>query len=90
MSNNNNIYPGYTAMTEADANRMIAANKKAGWGFTIDNLVRLIRKHKKASECGDVRTMEMIEFRLDDCNFHTEAGFISEGLYDKAIKSARR
>ena len=84
------IYYGCKAMTFADAKRLDAASRRAGWGFTVDNLKRLIRKHQKARECGDIRTMEMIEYRFEDCNFHTINGFIHEGRYDEAIKDAER
>ena len=87
---NTGIYPGCVAMTFDDAKRMDTASKRAGWGLTIDNLKRIIRKHKKARECGDIRTMEMIEYRFEDCNFHTINDSIHDGLYDEALKDAER
>ena len=84
----NNIYPGCVAMTFEDAKRQDIASKRAGWGFTVDRLKHLIMKHKKARECGDVRTMEIIEYRFEDCNFHTINELIHDGLYDEAIKDA--
>ena len=83
----NNVFPGYTAMTYADAEKVWALNHKNSWGFTVAQLKRLCTEHKKARANGDVRTMEKIEFRLEDCNFHSECSMLAQGDYE-AYKAA--
>ena len=77
------IYPGYTAMTTADARAAEQMNQKNGWGITYADLLRLGRRHETARAAGDVRTMEKIEYRLTDINFHTECGQLHRGEYEK-------
>ena len=70
-------------LSERDQDRLINICRKNGYGFSVHDLVRLTRQHKKAFRTGDVLTMERIEYRLTWCNFHGEAGLMHEGRYDE-------
>ena len=76
------IYPGCKAMTEEDARRQRAINAANGWGISIRELKALGSKHRKAREANNWRTMERIEYRLEDINFHRECSMLAEGDYD--------
>lgn len=79
---NGAVWPG---MTVEDASRMQEVNALNGWGITTQELQELVNQHREAMEAGDVRTMTMIVFRLEDINFHTIAGLLDEGKYDEAV-----
>jgi len=76
-------------LNEKDMARMVALNKRNGWGFTASMLMTQMRKYRKAYLAGDTHTMELIEFRLEDANFHTERGLLEDKDFDgfkKAVK----
>ena len=77
-----NIYPGCNAMTTKDARRMNALNRKNSYGISYRELKGLCTRHEKARNNGDIRRMEMIEYRLTDINFHHECGMLHRGEYD--------
>ena len=85
-----NIYPGCNAMTFNDARRMDALNRKNGWGLSMKQLVMAVSAHKHARETGDIRRMEMIEYRLTDINFHTECAMLNAGEYDELREKINR
>lgn len=64
-------------------------NAKNNYGLSKNMLLILIRQHKKARENNDILTMQKIEYRLDDINFHTESGLLSEGKYKEARNSTK-
>ena len=76
------IYPGCKAMTESDAMRMDALNRKNAWGMSYRELKNACDAHQYARNHGDIRRMEMIEYRLTDINFHHECGMLHRGEYD--------
>lgn len=75
------LYPGRKAMTYRDAQAMDSLNRKNGYGLSYDQIVRLISAHEYARKHGDVRRLEMIEYRLTDINYHTECAMMHEGKY---------
>lgn len=75
-----NVYPGYKAMTRNDAESMEALNAWNGYGFTNDELKAMILEHQKAC-----RIAEMIEYRLTDANFHSEAKCLHNGEYENLL-----
>lgn len=77
-----NIYPGCNAMTTEDERRMNALNRKNSYGISYRELKGLCTRHEKARNSGDIRRMEMIEYRLTDINFHHECGMLHRGEYD--------
>ena len=83
------IMPGCNAMTYGDMDKMNALNYKNGWAFSLAELERLGTMHKKAREEGNIRRMEMIEYRLEDCNFHTECALLSDGDYEGYAKTCK-
>lgn len=80
-----NIYPGYTAMTERDVEKIDQLNRSNGWGISYGELLELAKQHKKARARNNIRVMECIEYRLTDINFHTECGMLVRGEYDGLI-----
>ena len=61
-------------------------NKKCGWGYGYDSLMKLLKEHQKA----DKRMKILIEDRLTDANFHSESGLLSEGKYDEFVDLVRK
>ena len=61
-------------------------NKKCGWAYDYDSLMKLLKEHQKA----DKRMKILIEDRLTDANFHSESGLLSEGKYDEFIELVRK
>lgn len=61
-------------------------NKKCGWGYGYESLMKLLKKHQKA----DKRMKILIEDRLEDANFHSESGLLSEGKYDEFVDLVRK
>ena len=79
----------YPHMSKKDADRIRRINAKNGWGITYRALLRLCREHEQAFHSGDLRKMEMIEYRLEDINFHSECAMLSNGEYFKARQKIR-
>ena len=84
------IYPGYKAMTEEDAKRIDKLNARNGWGITCDELRAAGKKHFAARTSGDLRTMEKIEYRLTDINFHHEVTLLNAGDYESYFDEIER
>ena len=61
-------------------------NRKCDWRYGYDSLMKLLKEHKKA----DKRMKILIEDRLDDANFHSESGLLSEGKYDEFTALVRK
>jgi hypothetical protein len=61
-------------------------NVKCDYAYGYDSLMKLLKEHQKA----DKRMKILIEDRLDDANFHTEAGLLSRGEYDKFVEVVRK
>ena len=68
-------------LTDRDYAIIVAQNRRNGWGFSKEMLLRLGREHKKAHEAGDARRVAMLEERLTDANFHTECNYLTEYDY---------
>lgn len=80
----NDILYGYKAMTVNDAMEIGNLNQQNGWGISKEEYFDLVRNHEKARKENDIRTMEMIEYRLEDINFHPECMMLELGDYQKA------
>ena len=48
--------------------------------------MKLLKEHQKA----DKRMKILIEDRLEDANFHSESGLLSEGKYDEFVDLVRK
>lgn len=91
------IHPeGCKAMTWADAERMDKRNADHGWGFGMADCLRMLADHMDAEMARHEVTdkekflsatakMEMIEWRLEDANFHTFHKMLHDGEYVKAL-----
>ena len=65
-------------LSNKDYNKISAINRRNGWGFTKQQLLRIGTQYRKAYESGDQHRMEWLEERLTDCNFHTECGYLAD------------
>ena len=73
--------------TEAERNKYIYnPNSKNEWGFSYDDLIKLMNAHKKA----DKRIKQLYEDRLEDANFHSYCGYLADERYDDYIALARK
>ena len=61
-------------------------NRKCDYGYGYDSLMKLLKEHQKA----DKRIRILLEDRLVDANFHSEAGLLSEGKYDEFIELVKK
>jgi hypothetical protein len=59
-------------------------NEKCKWAYGYESLMKVMREHQKA----DKRIKLLLEDRLDDANFHTEAGLLNEEKYEELEKWA--
>ena len=80
------LYPNCKEMTWKDARTIRARNAKNGYGITYAEMKRLAKAHEKARKSGDVRTMEKIEYRLTDINFHHECARMHHAEYIELAK----
>lgn len=60
-------------------------NEKCGYAYGYDSLMKLLKEHQKA----DKRMKILIEDRLTDANFHSEASLLANGDYEGYIKLVR-
>ena len=64
--------------TEAERDKYVyQPNHKNHWGFSYDSLMKLMREHQKATK----RIKILLEDRLNDANFHSWAGLLSQEKY---------
>ena len=69
--------------TDAEREKYVyAPNRKCDWGYGYESLMKILKEHKKA----DKRMKLLLEDRLDDANFHYEAGELSQEHYDELEK----
>jgi hypothetical protein len=61
-------------------------NRKCDWGYGYNSLMKLLKEHQKA----DKRIKILLQDRLVDANFHTEASLLSKGKYDEFIELVRK
>ena len=61
-------------------------NKKCDYSYGYDSLMKLLKEHQKA----DKRMKILLEDRLVDANFHTEAGLLADGDYEGYIELVRK
>ena len=84
-------------MTWKDAEEMNKLNYACGWSFSDADLLRLTANHMDAYYDGEettvqeeidrcIRTMEMIEWRLTDANFHMFCALLHNHKYSEATK----
>jgi hypothetical protein len=67
-----------------EMDRIELLNSKNGYVITDKEFKSLVTKHKKAREKNDTHTMEKIEYRLTDINFHSECRLLKQGKYERA------
>lgn len=70
-------------LTERECDRIRAVNRRNEYCLTPTLMQNLFHRHETARKKGDRHTMEAIEYRLTDINFHYECSLLSQGRYDK-------
>lgn len=84
---------GCEVMTWDEAEEMEALNRDNGYGFSVIDELDMIIDHMRSElfiKKGDdtarngKREQEMIEWRLEDANFHTLCKYLHEKRYDEA------
>lgn len=70
--------------TERNAQKML--NVKNHYGISKSILISLIKRHKKARDEFDLKTLAKIEYRLTDINFHSECTMLHNGNYDEVMQ----
>ena len=73
-------------LTEKEMERIDKLNKKNEYGLSKAQHTRLVNKYKAAIENGDDHTIELIEYRLTDINFHATVRLLEQGKFEEAIK----
>ena len=61
-------------------------NHKCDYAYGYDSLMKILKEHQKASK----RMKILIEDRLVDANFHSEAGYLAQGDYEGYTALVRR
>ena len=61
-------------------------NHKCDYAYGYDSLMKILKEHQKASK----RIKILIEDRLVDANFHSEAGYLAQGDYEGYVALVRR
>jgi len=77
----------YDDLKLEDAEAMERLNEKNRWALSGKELEQLAAAHKAARLAGDEYECLLIEYRLDDMNFHTEARHLHAGEYGKALEA---
>ena len=76
-------------LTEKEKDQIDKINHQNGYMLYKVEMEQMIRNHKNARAVGYKHTMEAIEYRLTDINFHYECGLLHAGEYDEAEKSLK-
>lgn len=79
----------YDDLKEEDKDRMREVNHRNRFGLSSKQLIRLTKEHRKARESSDKYTCLLLEYRLDDINFHTEAGLLHAGEHEKVLNASK-
>lgn len=74
------------ALSQEETRELDKLNADNHWSFDYDQLMELVAQHKEARERNDEHTMERIEYRLTDCNFHTLCELLMDAKYEEARK----
>ena len=70
-------------LTDKEMNHIRAINRRNEYCLTPTMMKNLFHRHEAARKNGDLHTMELIEYRMTDINFHYECGLLCQGHYDK-------
>ena len=76
-------------LSEKEKDQIRKVNRENDYALFRCEMAQLNRSHKNARAVGDRHTMEAIEYRLTDINFHYECGLMIEGKYDEVEKSLK-
>ena len=77
----------YDDLKWEDVEAMERLNEENRWALSGKELERLAAAHKAAKQAGDEYKCLLIEYRLGDMNFHTEARHLHAGEYGKALEA---
>lgn len=77
----------YDDLKKDDVKAMERLNEENRWALSGKELEQMASAHKAARLAGDEYGCLLIEYRLDDMNFHTEARHLHAGEYGKALEA---
>ena len=70
-------------LTAREEARIMEKIRKDSYSITLEQMKQYFKKHQRARETGDKKTMEKIEYHLTYINFHYECALLVSGQYDK-------
>lgn len=73
-------------LTKEEQKEIMTENGKHGWGYTKDEVLKYIQSYKE----GDAHQRELIEFRLEDVNYHTIVNCLIKEDYQGAVEFVNR
>jgi hypothetical protein len=76
----------FATLTMKDRDKISNLNQKHHYALSRNMFKTLITKHKNAREIKDQHTMDLIEYRLTQINFHYGCGLLCTGKYDEAYE----
>lgn len=76
----------YDILSDSERDAQNRLNIKNHYGISKSMLISLIKKHKKARDEFDIKTLAKIEYRLSDINFHSERTMLHNGNYTDAMQ----
>lgn len=76
----------YDILSDSERDAQNRLNIKNHYGISKSMLISLIKKHKKARDEFDIKTLAKIEYRLTDINFHSECAMLHNGNYTDAMQ----
>lgn len=76
----------YDILSNSERDAQNKLNIKNHYGINKSLLISLIKKHKKARDEFDIKTLAKIEYRLSDINFHSERTMLHNGNYDEVMQ----
>ena len=79
----------YEDLKEKDKDRMRHTNRKSQYALSAKDMEAIAKKHRKSRIKGDEYACLLLEYRLDDINFHTEASLLCAGEYEKVLEMVK-
>lgn len=68
-------------LTEQEAAEIMRENGEHGWGYTKEETLAYIEKHRN----GDAHEKAAVEYRFEDVNYHGINKHLEKGDYDRAV-----
>lgn len=73
----------FEELTEMDKRSIEELNKQNRWSMGYNELVELVKEHR---DTDNNHTKQVIEYRLEDINFHHEVSMLRRGQYAELLE----